>query len=143
MAGDEPLLTVSTQSYSNDIVSGEVSIPEDVNRVTLVISKDKGVAFVDNIRLIPAATSTQNISNPLSEARVYPNPSDGNFTIQSNHHITDIRIADINGKLLRQYKGNGTSFVSEAAHDLKPGVYLIQLVYDNVHSEWIKHVIQK
>jgi hypothetical protein len=136
------LLTVSTQSYANDIVSGEVSIPEDVTRVTLVISKDKGVAFVDDIFLIPvAATGTQNISNPPSEARVYPNPSNGNFTIQSNYHITDIRIADINGKILRQYKGNGQSFESNAAHELKPGVYLINLVYENGYSEWIKHVI--
>ncbi len=141
MAGDELLLTVSTQSHANDIVSGEVSIPEDVYRINIVISKDKGVAFVDNIFLIPAATSTQTTSNPPSQARVYPNPSNGNFTIQSNYHIKDIRIADINGKILRQYKGNGNSFVSNAAHDLNPGVYFINLVYENGYSEWIKHVI--
>jgi beta-glucanase (GH16 family) len=141
MAGDEPLLVMSTHSNANDIVSGEVTIPEDVSKVTVVISKDKGVAFVDNILLIPAATSTQNMSTPLSETRVYPNPSNGSFTIQSNHHISDIRIADINGKLLRQYRGSGTTFVLDATHDLKPGVYLIQLVYDKGHSEWIKHVL--
>jgi hypothetical protein len=81
------------------------------------------------LKLTNADGSTEIYSVVLVEVNaiavdVYPNPSDGKFTVDTEESVTHFSVTDCNGK-------NVFSFTSNSSHDaiethLEPGLYLIQ-----------------
>jgi M6 family metalloprotease-like protein len=120
------------------------SLAED--EVSLVALQAKAIlSFVNNIDYgLPIPSITKNsihkkeIDNLIQTFKVYPNPTDGNFTIDLNGYSTEnmsIQIVDIRGLVIKKesvYKNNKLTINSSSWHS---GVYFVSLLN---HQELIK-----
>jgi len=89
----------------------------------------------------PYLTSSSNIQNDsdiltnLSErdglsVSLYPNPNDGNFTINLNKSVSgDVEILDVSGKILISKSFRGSKWVN--SDKLDKGVYIVKLSIEN------------
>ncbi|HYV93792.1 MAG TPA: T9SS type A sorting domain-containing protein [Chitinophagales bacterium] len=66
----------------------------------------------------------QNSIGTNSEVVLYPNPAASYITIKSNTPVQEIRVYDLNGKLIRQLRGNETQY-SLDVNELVPGIYFL------------------
>lgn len=106
-------------------------------KIRIVVESGGGnPIYIDNINLSQYYTSIPTIDQPL-DAVIYPNPSNGNFTIQmaslqTNNH-TKIAIVDINGKevaLLQNniIQGQNLSLdVNPKDYNMTQGIYFIKI----------------
>lgn len=141
LAGTSSLMSLSTQSFSNHTVSSEVIIPEDVSELLLRISKDKGVAYLDNISLKPVTSTRQKNVEIETQSIIFPNPSNGYFSIRSKNQVSFVEILNMSGQILRRFQVNGYSFSSGSDPDLPPGTYLILVWDEKGNFEKHKHMI--
>jgi hypothetical protein len=64
--------------------------------------------------------------------KVFPNPTSSNLTIQSKVNIREIRIIDINGRLLNNFDAiNEDHEISISVENLSNGVYFLKLQIEN------------
>jgi hypothetical protein len=64
--------------------------------------------------------------------KVFPNPTSSNLTIQSKVNIREIRIIDINGRLLNNFDAiNEDQEISISVENLSNGVYFLRLQIEN------------
>ena len=89
------------------------------------------------MRLSPAATVAEINSN--QKAFVYPNPSDGIFTVKSNFLIKQITVTAIDGKILEVQNSNSNQTTINL-ETLDKGIYFLTLVGINNQVE-VKKVI--
>lgn len=83
----------------------------------------------------PAAS----LSTPLStDLMVFPNPSQGQFTVTSEDEITEISIFDAQGKVIYQdlIKDNSTIISTE---NYAPGVYLLKATFSDLTA--VKRIV--
>ncbi|MGB0863781.1 MAG: T9SS type A sorting domain-containing protein [Saprospiraceae bacterium] len=78
----------------------------------------------DNLDLIPRTVSTQNVTS--SSIKVYPNPATDYLYIENKEDlgIQEIRILNINGQVIKQFKGKTKQLNIQ---DIPAGTYIIQL----------------
>jgi len=79
-------------------------------------------------------TTTIENTTLLPKLLIYPNPNNGNFTIQLNGNKTTIYIVDITGKTINQYETNNYSY-NINLEDLQSGLY-----YVKINNEAIKFI---
>jgi Secretion system C-terminal sorting domain len=77
-----------------------------------------------------------NLENSSPKIALYPNPSaSGNFTVESNQTIKKIIVTDVFGKLIRvvgkQKEMQRLPKYEYSINDLKSGVYMVKIVFDN------------
>ena len=78
----------------------------------------------------------------LNAATVYPNPSNGNFTITTKTFLKSVDVYTINGALIKSYKVDDSSEnVEFNISDLPSGVYLLELKNDS-EKTWKKVIIE-
>ena len=78
----------------------------------------------------------------LNASTVYPNPSNGNFTITTKTFLKSVDVYNINGALIKSYKVDNTSEnVEFNITDLPSGVYLLELKNDT-DKTWKKVIIE-
>lgn len=72
-----------------------------------------------------------SVSNNIYEEKIklYPNPSNGSFTISADGTIISVKAFDILGELIFE-KGNISSREINIENELKSGVYLIEIKTD-------------
>jgi hypothetical protein len=103
-----------------------------------LISSGKGK--IDNIIIVGAITSGINISD-LSQAAVYPNPSNGVFTVSSPESISNISVYNISG--VEVFK---SSFNSETVDldfsSFSEGMYILHLTTASSEKIISKIIIQ-
>jgi len=77
-----------------------------------------------------------NIDNAklLPKLSLYPNPNNGNFTIELNGKQTNIYIVDVTGKTVKQFETNSTSY-KVSVENLQSGLY-----YVKINNEAIKFI---
>ncbi|WP_418262499.1 BNR-4 repeat-containing protein [Flavobacterium faecale] len=82
----------------------------------------------------------KNFDSKVSRVKVYPNPSNGNFTIaiDSSGKAT-VSIFDILGKV--RYSASTTEGKLEVAGNFEPGVYLIKVTGDSQKNDYAKLII--
>ena len=85
----------------------------------------------------PAVTLAEINSN--QKAFVYPNPSDGIFTVKSNFLMKQITVTAIDGKVL-QVQNSNSNQTTINLETLDKGIYFITLVGINNQVE-VKKVI--
>ena len=68
--------------------------------------------------------------------KIYPNPNNGNFRIESNELIENIEVFDIQGKLIDNFMIN--SNVSSFKLNLKPGTYSVKINTKNNIKSWLQ-----
>lgn len=86
--------------------------------------------FVKSIRLAPTILSEEEPVTDLEESvmngvRVYPNPFQHGFTIESTHSLNDYVVYDIAGKVVEN--GNTKTTYSGTGLHLKPGAYILKV----------------
>jgi hypothetical protein len=98
-----------------------------------------GQAVTENVMMTSTSTG---IDNPLAEKlKVFPNPSDGNITIQgANIRNAQVSILNSIGKNVKQMKlKDNTNYLN--LNDLKPGFYFIKIEDNN--NEAVRKVLIK
>jgi len=77
----------------------------------------------------------------LESASVFPNPSNGNFTLKTNVELTSINLYSQTGAFVKEIKFNSDSKEIEIAlNGLSSGVYLLELKNDSEKS-WKQIII--
>jgi len=112
---------------------------------------DAGSAYyyIDSVSLYDSLDYVTNIRKYEEEfkVKVFPNPSDGKFSIEySLHKIPDaeMRIFDITGKLIGAYRlGEATSKIEINEFDLKNGVYFYNLYVNGTIGKTNRIIIIK
>lgn len=87
-----------------------------------------------NACMPPAGIENHAPYNPIS---VYPNPSEGRFTVQANHPIDRITIYDIRGVKIREELPNSNTYQVNMTK-VPAGVYIIRI--QSAGSDVIKRV---
>ena len=91
------------------------------------VSENSDCAWVDFIDFPNLDSSgTDNIG--ISKIIVYPNPSDGNFTIKSGNNIQKVTVNDITGRLIKIHNSDSKS-ISDIK--LKQGFYILSIYSGN------------
>lgn len=75
------------------------------------------------IRFVKADLSVSTI--------LYPNPATTSFAVKGSADNYSVKLIDVNGKLLRQAKSNGSRSTEINIADLSPGVYMVQIITDS------------
>lgn len=88
---------------------------------------------------ISVTTAIENFKN--SFLQVYPNPSSGDFLIQSAHAIESIRIYDVMGKRVDEIAVEKNQFTSRVGSGISPGIYLLQVNFTNKTKE-VKRIVK-
>jgi hypothetical protein len=81
--------------------------------------------------------SVEEMSTTDNHLRLFPNPNDGNFTLSAEPPLsgrTELRIIDLQGRVLWQQQTNGLSQQVVNANGLAPGLYLLETVTNKGHS---------
>ena len=91
-----------------------------------------------------------NCDNSQNEMTVYPNPSNGDFTLEITWNqpntFTQIQIIDLTGKIIQQMELNlnvGTTQVAFDQENLQMGTYLIRIQESNLGLKPVRLVITK
>lgn len=87
---------------------------------TIEADKNDGYPHLSNY-----AVNVRTITHKV-EFSIYPNPSDNYININSDENITDIKIFDITGKLVKQINNNNRINIS----NFNTGVYLLSVTTD-------------
>lgn len=73
---------------------------------------------------------------------IYPNPTENNLFIETEHKIEEIVIYDVYGRVSTVYRLQSTDFVhSIDVADLNAGIYFVKVVTDN--NEIVKRFVKK
>lgn len=119
----------------------------------LIQTPDKGYLFtgenvneskIDAIKLAPdAVLSTQDAKYP-AENDIYPNPSNGNFEINSKSgKISSIKVSDASGKIVYTKNLAASKHQLHLENLLTTGVYFVEIHSENKKKEVKKIIIKK
>jgi hypothetical protein len=92
---------------------------------------EEQVIYFDNIyqnTASPCSTSTANIGSGLQQSinnRCYPNPSNGQITLETNEQITKVHFYDICGRVLLDIPGSTSTKQIDLTTYLNKGLYFI------------------
>jgi hypothetical protein len=78
-----------------------------------------------NSHIIPV----QNCGEGTIELSVYPNPSNGNYTLISNTNINSISIANLSGEMIYQQQGLNSGNIKFDISGFPRGIYLMKVRY--------------
>jgi PKD repeat protein len=103
---------------------------------SVAVIDDNGCMSTGIAEVQVASQIGQNIK---SEIIIYPNPSDGIFTIEANENITNIQIIDATGRICNEISSNDTKVNVSA--NLVSGVYFVK-VKTSENSGLFKMIVQ-
>jgi len=87
---------------------------------------------------ISVSTEIENFEK--SFLQVHPNPSSGDFLVQSAHAIESIRIYDVMGKMVNEIAVEKKQFTIRVGSAITPGIYLLQVNFTNKTKQVIRIV---
>ena len=115
-------------------------IPAGVTSVKFYVEKGASSPgwFIDNALLIKSTTLALDEFD-LNVFRVYPNPSQGTFTLKGKTSIQSFTIFDIHGRLIQSAKNMNSNEVNIQLNNKSKGLYLIKLedIDGNISSKKI------
>ncbi|MCK9163809.1 MAG: T9SS type A sorting domain-containing protein, partial [Bacteroidales bacterium] len=96
-----------------------------------LISNDKNIGYIDNIKILGSALSINEVEN-TSVFGVYPNPANDFVTI-ADANGSDVRVIDMLGRTLVS-KTSISNNETISINNLQPGMYMIQIIKDGKSS---------
>lgn len=96
--------------------------------------EDFYLLHIDEGGLVSLGETEEIIKNDI---RVFPNPSSGYFTINSDAFIVSFELLDVTGKLLKQWTGARNESNNFNISDLSDGLYFLKLI-GNLNSKTVK-----
>jgi len=124
------LSTGSAYNSTNWIANSnptELSINVTVPTTGIINNTTSDVIF-DNLIVRAVATSTlslDNVQNVDKKISLFPNPTTNNINILSNENIKNIKIMDVNGRVIINQITSNTDTLNMDVSNLKSGVYII------------------
>jgi hypothetical protein len=109
----------------------EIEVDFDASMPCMGLYENHGLSVVKSITL--HSTSTPEILTVNSE--VYPNPSNGQFTLSMSAWPDDLRVQllSTSGQLLKDFgpvkNVHGSTYRFDA-QEIPPGIYILKLIYD-------------
>ena len=82
---------------------------------------------MDSIRVTKFPVGVENLQAPLS-ADIYPNPTNGIFSINTPAEAMEIMITDINGRIIYKLKPGNADVINVDMTSQSKGVYLLNVV---------------
>jgi hypothetical protein len=119
-----------TQAYMNGLATN----PD--------MSKAKALAYIDTIQnyvnprivyCLGLLTGVNNIEQEAAKVSVFPNPSNGEFTVDLREVAGEpqyIRVSDISGRLIREISVREKASYSFRGMDLSRGLYTVKIGFD-------------
>jgi serine protease AprX len=92
-------------------------------KLTPTKSNVTGVGRVDALAAVNAVEAYDGINEQSLEAEIFPNPSNGNFTILCDG-LKQVSVYSVDGRLVKTFETNGTECHIEG---LEQGVYLVRM----------------
>ena len=77
------------------------------------------------------SSSAINEWSSSNELECYPNPNNGNFTIQTNNGFELLRIYNVSGILIHEARGDHLTSFEVGLHTQVNGLYLVVVAFDN------------
>ena len=121
---------VWNESYSSLFYSGIASNLGE--NIISVLAQDENGCY-SNDSIILKVVDCASLEEYLANTTIYPNPTTGEFIIQHqsiNNDIKQIKVVDLQGRLIEQRKVNyinGILYEKFDLSDLSSGIYLIEL----------------
>ncbi|MGC1204991.1 MAG: glycosyl hydrolase [Flavobacteriaceae bacterium] len=141
-ANDDTVIASKVMTTSTDwnLVELSFMIPAGVTSVKFYVEKGASSPgwFIDNALLIKSTTLALDEFD-LNVFRVYPNPSQGTFTLKGKTSIQSFTIFDIHGRLIQSAKNMNSNEVNIQLNNKSKGLYLIKLedIDGNISSKKI------
>lgn len=126
--GADTALTVTYQALA-DLMSGAgLPVGGTFNGIWTVRATANGFTRYANDTF--AINLTRGVINSIQkvssfQGKVYPNPSNGIFKIESNEEINSIQVLDITGRVVKQFAFSNNKNIELNISDLNKGTYII------------------
>ena len=128
MSSDATIATATIAAATNVITVTGVN--DGVVTVTVKATDAGGLSVETTFQVtINNVLSSENES--LKEVKLYPNPSLGLVTVESDVNISEIRIYDVLGQLKTLNKYSNVNSIALDLSDFARGSYLIQVIKEN------------
>ncbi|MGZ3862719.1 MAG: T9SS type A sorting domain-containing protein [Bacteroidia bacterium] len=134
--GNEVYLTIG--NFNTNATSDSVKVSNN--------GYDEAYYFIDGVSVYDVATlGVKETKNDLVEINIFPNPSNGAFTVQYDaKENTRMEIVDINGNLVGTYNLPTTRTQIEVKNEnLQNGVYLYRIISNNNMIKFGRIVVMK
>jgi GDSL-like Lipase/Acylhydrolase family/Secretion system C-terminal sorting domain len=113
---------------NDSITQFRISVPASSGLLSLSGTSDPDFAPILDLKYGPALTTGLASVDMQSGLGVYPNPTSGEVVITGNtSELQGIRILDLSGRILAEWRGNATRYSLEA---YPAGMYILQLDTD-------------
>jgi len=130
LSEDLPTLIFSQEEINSTIYfTGNLDAGYFEENLTLVINQGGGEENLELILTgtIVAPTSVAPVGSPKPVVSVFPNPTKGVITIQSENNLLNVSITDITGRVVVEKAGVNTNEVAVDLSRYGPGVYFINI----------------
>jgi hypothetical protein len=88
-----------------------------------------GISKIDDILVLGLAPSGIAVDLYSSALMVYPNPSNGTFTVESSDAITGVEVYSITGAMVYKTAADFTNMVNVDMPNLNAGMYFVEGLY--------------
>ena len=110
----------------------------------LFTGKNVNESKIGAIKLAPYAVLSIQEGTSSVENEVYPNPSNGNFVINSkNGKISSIKVSDVSGKIVYTETLTASKHQFNLENHLPEGVYFVEVLFENKKKETKKIIIKE
>jgi hypothetical protein len=89
-----------------------------------------------NLDLIGGTTNIEGIIDSVSKTKVYPNPFQDYFIIESDLERFQVEFYNLNGSMVKQITASSGERINSA--DLPNGIYLLRITWANVKVQTFK-----
>ncbi len=117
-----------------------IILPNNQQNYTILLEtfNSSSQTVCDNFSAGPTAVGVYLETNVFEKKPnlVYPNPFKSNFEINAKDAIVNYSIIDVLGKTVTET--NSKSILDTQSQSLKPGVYLLELIFENGKKDKIK-----
>ncbi|MEA4935273.1 MAG: family 16 glycosylhydrolase [Paludibacter sp.] len=121
ISGNETLLALSTQKAITQNLFGTFTVPEDVTSLTVRLSKDWNIAYVDDVVVEEVqGTSATNFPN---QNKLKISTFNNNLKIEATSLIRSLLIYDVSGSLVAQHVPMN---INASVEIILPGVYIVK-----------------
>jgi hypothetical protein len=129
MIDGEEVKTLDIGNTGNDKDWYDISVEMTLNEGVQILglSFEARSATVHKIH-ITAAQVMGLESNSKNSITVSPNPSSGEFLINTSEPVTSIIVYDLFGKIVEQSTERNDQFVTRIGATIKPGIYILKVV---------------
>ena len=127
------LKSFTIDSNNNTSVTGEFTVPQDQSTITLKLSKNWNIAYIDNVSIKPINTTSINNLH-ITKCSLYPNPTQGSTTLSCNYTINSYNIYNTLGQVVETGSNINAKQIGINTSQLNKGKYVVS-VKDNFQKK--------